>query len=501
MQHDPALVELFTDALSRQARGDAPGALLAYRRLQRRFPDFPDAWTNASVLLAGMGRFEEALASAERGAGLDGGNPAAAYALAAARMGLGQFGEAEPCLRRVIEIAPDHVPALTNLAAVRAMTGDLAEALELHDRAVALSPSSSAIVGRRGHAKVQALDMEGAEKDLARALELDPGNEDARLDLAHVWLRTLRYGEAWRHFKARRHLTAAAVEAQGHGRPFWRGGAIGGATLLVYSERGAGDTIQFARLLPMAKEASGARVLLAVHGPLARLMAGVPGADGILLQAGVPGTDGFLLQGGAPPAFDYVAPITELPPILEIDPSRLPPPTRLTAPADPSAPPIPGLDSPRFKVGLVWAGSPLHANDAARSMDPRLLGGLADLPGAESISWLGLQKPPSAEPPPLPGFTDLSGYMGDYADTARIAARMDLIVTVDTSTAHLAGSLGVPTIVLLPHFPEWRWGLGGTTPWYPAARLIRQPSPGDWRGAVEKLKTEIVSRIVASGCR
>jgi ADP-heptose:LPS heptosyltransferase len=130
-------------------------------------------------------------------------------------------------------------------------------------------------------------------------------------------------------------------------------------------------------------------------------------------------------------------------------------------------------------------------------MDPKFLGGLADVPGAERISWYGLQKPPAAEPPDLPGFTDLSPHMGDFLDTARIIARLDLVVTVDTSTAHLAGSLGIPTVVLLPHLPEWRWGLGGTTPWYPTARLIRQASPGDWGGAVEKLKAEIAGRVGA----
>jgi len=475
---DPALVKLFTDALSLQARGDVGAALLSYKRLQRQFPDFPDAWTNASVLLCGMGRLEEALAAAERAAGLDGGNQAAVYALACARMGLGRFAEADADLRRVLEIAPDHVPALTNLAAIRANGGDFEDAIRLHDRAVSLNPSSSAIVGRRGHAKVQALDMEGAEADLKRALELDAGNEDACLALVHVWLRTYRYSDAWRHFKARQHLTELSVNAGGFGKPFWKGGAIGGATLLVYSERGFGDTIQFSRFLPQAGQMSGARVLLAVHRPLARLMDGVPGADAVVLQ-------------DAPlPAFDYVAPITELPVILEIDPSSLPPPARVNVGPGPA----PELGRPGFKIGLVWAGSPEHAADAERSVAPRLLDELADVQGAEDIAWYGLQVPPSAEPPGLPGFLDMSPRIGDFMDTAQIVGQMDLVVTVDTSMAHLAGTLGVPAVVLLAHLPEWRWGLGDATPWYPSVKLIRQPAPRDWSGAVAALKREIARR-------
>jgi hypothetical protein len=132
-------------------------------------------------------------------------------------------------------------------------------------------------------------------------------------------------------------------------------------------------------------------------------------------------------------------------------------------------------------------------------MDPKFLSGLADVPGAERISWYGLQKPPSLEliePPPLPAFADLSQYMGDFLDTARLARRLDLIVTVDTSMAHLAGLLGVPAIVLLAHFPDWRWGLGETTPWWPDLTLVRQPSHGDWAGAVERLKAEMARRLV-----
>jgi hypothetical protein len=132
-------------------------------------------------------------------------------------------------------------------------------------------------------------------------------------------------------------------------------------------------------------------------------------------------------------------------------------------------------------------------------MDPKFLRGLADVPGAEKVSWYGLQKPPAAEPPDLPGFMDLSPHMGDFMDTARIIVRLDLVVTVDTSTVHLAGLLGVPAIVLLAHFPDWRWGLGERTPWWPALRLIRQPSLGDWAGAVEKLRAELARWIAASG--
>jgi hypothetical protein len=334
---------------------------------------------------------------------------------------------------------------------------------------------------------MRALDLGGAEADLRRALELDADNHQARWNYAYLQLLTGRHREAWPNFRARLSLDEWSANAQGRGRPRWGGEALGGRTLLVHTEQGFGDTLQFSRFLPRLKEYGG-RVLLSTYAPLERLLSAMLDALGL---------DGLVVEGREPPDFDFVVPIMELPAILDAGPEDLAPLPPPALPADPSTPPAPELDGPGFSVGLAWAGSPAHSNDALRSMPPELLAGLAGLPGAEKISWYGLQKPPAAEPPALPGFTDLSPRMGDFLDTARLAARLDLVVTVDTSVAHLAGLLGLPAIVMLAHVPDWRWGLGETTPWYPGLALVRQPSHGDWGGAVEKLKREIAGRAQA----
>jgi hypothetical protein len=194
------------------------------------------------------------------------------------------------------------------------------------------------------------------------------------------------------------------------------------------------------------------------------------------------------MQDGMPSDFDLVAPIAELPVILSIDSSNLPPPIPILTDCQQLVS-MSEFDRPGFKVGLTWAGSPAHPGDAQRSMNPRFLDDLAGIPG---IAWYGLQKPPSIEPPNLPGFTDMSPHMGDFMDTAQIARQLDLIVTVDTSMAHLAGSLYLSTIVLLPYLPEWRWGLGEYTPWYPTLTLLKQPSPNDWKAVVSLLKQRII---------
>jgi Flp pilus assembly protein TadD len=487
MQLDPRLLEMYMGALYQQTQGNRSGALLAYRRLQSRFPGFADGWTDGSVVLSELGRHDEALGMAERGLALAPGSPAAHCAAGNALRGLGRAEEAAGHYGEAILLDPAHSPSLTNLAGIHLGRGDFKGALELGGRAIEADPKCSVSWANRGYARMRALDLGGAEADLRRALELDTGNHQARWNLAYLHLLQGRHREAWPNFRARMELDAWSGNRRAFGKPHWKGEALDGRALLVYTEQGLGDTLQFSRFLPRLKEYGG-RVLLLARPPLVRLLSRLPGVDA---------PDGLLAEGGPLPDFDFAVSIMDLPAILDAGPDDLAP---LPPPALPpcwTMPPMHELDRPGFKVGLAWAGSPIYSNDANRSMGPRPLDGLADIPGADGadgVSWYGLQKPPSPDPPALPGFADLSKYMGDFMDTAQIARRLDLVVTVDTSVAHLAGLLGVPAIVLLPYMPDWRWGLGEKTPWYPEMVLLRQPGHGDWGSVVGALKMEIASR-------
>ena len=477
----PLLVQLFREALTSQLHGDKSLALVAYKRIQARFPEFVDAWANTSTILWEMGRYTEALEMARRAVELGPENPSALCALANAQQSLGDIGVAEMNFQKAIQCDPAHVPALTNLAGIYNRNGNFAAALSLDDRAIQAQPSRSALWGNRGHTKMRALDLAGAEADLRRALELDEKNALARWNLAYIQLLQRRYKEAWPNFGARKELGEWSGNKTDFGKPHWRGEPLEGRTLLVYAEQGFGDTIQFARFVPKIK-GFGGRAILRVPRSLFRLLSHCPYIK-------------CLLEEGAPlPEYDFVAPLMELPSILNLgegDFAPLPPPDL------PLGPEIPEIDGPerahKFKVGLAWAGSPIHSNDKLRSMDAKLLDGLADMPSAsKEIAWYGLQKLPSSSPPALPGFADLSPYMGDFLDTAQILKKLDLVVAVDTSVVHLAGLLGRPCIVLLAFMPDWRWGLGGaSTPWYPSLQLVRQPSHGDWRGAVGAIKGKI----------
>jgi tetratricopeptide (TPR) repeat protein len=477
---DQQLAKFFSEAMSRQAAGDRGGALLAYKRIQRHFPGFVDAWINASTLLCGMERFEEALGMAEAAVGLDEANEAAVYALADARIKLGRLDEAEASLLGLIERAPTHFQAIIALAAAYAEKKRFAESLALYDRAAGLDPSNAPLLARRGMAKMKALDVSGAESDFRSALGLGFDNDPVRMQLAISLLLQHRYREAWKQFGSKMVL-GATFQIKGTAKPRWRGEPLHGGALLVGTHHhGFGDAIQLSRLMPLAKEAAGGRVLLSAHEPLKRLLGGVPGIDGLVdLEEQVPD-------------FDAHIGILELPIVLDIEASALPPPIDIPAPG---APPPLGAAVEGFKVGLNLVTSLAYVNDSGRSIDPRLLDELADVEGAGRIAWYGLQKPPSQEPPRLPGFADVSSRMGDFMDTAQMVRQMDLVVTVDTAMAHLAGSLRVPTLVLLTRLPDWRWGLGGTTPWYPTVRLLRQPAHGDWRSVVAMLKSEIAGMM------
>ena len=475
-QHDPLLIKLATEALAHQSRGNKSGALVAYKRIQRQFPDFVDAWVNGSIVLFDMGRAEEALSMAMRAVEIDPGNPHAHCALANAHQSLGRLGEAAAHFRKAIECDPKNAPALSNLAGICARDGNFAEALELDDRAVQAQPLNPALWGNRGHTKMRTLDMAGAEADLKQALELDSNNALARWNLAYVQLLQHRYREAWPNFRARQDLAEWSGNRQDFGKPHWSGEPLNGRVLLIYTEQGFGDTLQFVRFIPRL-ERYGGRCALLTYGALKRLLSDLPGIDSLALE------------GEPLPDFDLVVPLMELPVILNADSSDLAP---VPPPALPDCPPLPELARPGFKVGLAWIGNPTHTNDALRSMNPRFLDKLADMDG---IAWYGLQKPPSAEPPGLPGFIDLSPRMGDFMDTAQIARQLDLIVTVDTSMAHLAGFLGIPAVVLLAYLPDWRWGLNDEhTIWYPYSDflLVRQPAHGDWNGAVDLLRARIM---------
>ncbi len=433
------------------AGGDPVAAAEAFLAAAQLAPEFAPAWLNLAETLRSLGAVADAVAMAEQALALRPGDPHSLQVMGNARHDLGDFEAAAGCYRAALIRAPDHAGLWTNLGNSLHAMGRATEALGMQDRAVALTP-------------------EDAEAHFCRALTLLASGDFARGWAEYEW-RFRRPGRQGRRFG-----------------PAWRGEPIEGRTILLHAEQGHGDTLQFLRYAPMVV-ARGARVVLEVQPALRRLAESVPGVVQVV-------------AAGEPlPQFAAHCPLLSLPLACDTRLATIPAGVPYLA-ADPGA--WSARLPPGLRIGLCWAGAATEHGlpfplDQRRSLDPALLAPLAKLPGAVFVS---LQKEPRGIPP-LP-LLDPMPLMRDFADTAGLVAALDLVISVDTSVAHLAGALGRPVWLLSRADPCWRWLHGrDDSPWYPTMRIFRQRAPGDWQGVIGRvlatLQAEGPPRQSASG--
>lgn len=273
----------------------------------------------------------------------------------------------------------------------------------------------------------------------------------------------------WQQWEARLRVPGCVGPERDFPEPRWDGGSFEGKTLLVHYEQGLGDTLMLARFLPQVKGRGGTVVLL-VQPELAGLMTTCQGVDLVVSQ------------GDPVPPFDLQISMYSLPAVLQVDLASLP--AEVPYLGIPRR--VPNLDriderlvasEGRLRIALAWAGNPAHRRHAERSLPVALLERLSILPG---VAWHGFQVG-SQEEPPLPDYIPMAPLLGCFADTAYALARMDLVISVDTALAHLAGALGIPIFLLVTYAPDFRWMLDrDDSPWYPTMRIFRQPRPYDW---------------------
>ncbi|MBF0342260.1 MAG: glycosyltransferase, partial [Magnetococcales bacterium] len=320
---------------------------------------------------------------------------------------------------------------------------------------------------------------EEARNHYRQVLELAPEHAAAHYNLGVVLLLLGEWRAGWREYEWRWRVPGFTTHPHPSPTPLWDGAPLRGKTILLHAEQGLGDTVQFVRYLPRVA-ALGGRILLEIPAALKTLFHGLAGVERVLLQ------------GDPTPPHDCHAPLMSLPHLLA------------ATPESPAAPmPYLGLDTTaaralrvslglenRLAIGLTWAGSPKNANDQTRSLPVGLLTPLLTVEGVDFFS-LQQERPGDLTDPALRNVRDLSQGRTDFAATALAMGAMDLIITVDSAPAHVAGALGLPVWLLLPFLPEWRWGRSGaTTPWYPSMRLFRQRQPHDW--------TELLTRVAAA---
>jgi tetratricopeptide (TPR) repeat protein len=331
-----------------------------------------------------------------------------------------------------------------------------------------------------------ALKKQGKHQEAADVqsmlVEHIPGDLSMRYDLAESLLLLGQFARGWKEYRYRYSLPHTRRIERKVQKPRWNGRPILGKTLLVFDEQGFGDSFQFIRLVAWAKKYSQARIILEVN------------PESLSLYQRCIHADQIIPRGTLIPDFDCYCELMTLPDILGLQVEHLPVSTHyLTADTDRVAfwkeklAPIPG---PR--VALVWAGRSDHLNDHNRSISLNHLSPLA-IPG---IQFLALQKGPASSqtshPPEGMALHSLSDQINSFEDTAAILTLVDLLISVDSSPAHLAGALGCPTWVMLPFLPEWRWQTDrADTPWYPEAKLFRQSAAGDWNSVTSRMATEL----------
>ena len=394
-----------------------------------------------------------------------------------------------PHLQRCCELDPSDPETFHNLGVAYEALKQNDRASTLYHKALQINPHFARPYNNLGNLALADLELEKAKKLYEKSLELNPKQPDSKMNLGLLHLLQGDFIEGWEGFEWRQFAVTEKNKGKDFPQPKWQGEDIADKTILLHSEQGFGDTLQFIRYAPLVKARS-ARVILQCQPPLKTLLNGVAGVDELYAEE-------ELLPG-----FDIHLSLLSLPHIFKTDLETIPcaksaylrpPATKTNSWKDRLS------DEHRLKVGLVWAGNPQHRNDRNRSCS---LQHYREFFGIDDIAFYSLQKGiPALELTALPTkerqqITDYTSELVEFSDTAALLANLDLLITVDTAVAHLAGALGIPTYLLIPRSPDWRWLLDRSdSVWYANFQLFRQEVAGDWKTPCTAVRAALNNRF------
>jgi Tfp pilus assembly protein PilF len=441
-----------------RALGQLDAAASSYHKALHLAPDQAELHFGLAAVLGAQQRYEAAVPHYQQAHRLRPDLPEAAIQLCNELAGQGQSGRAEALLRGMVERDPHYAGAWLNLGLLQQQQGHYSAALDCFRRAQAIAPDFA--LAHYNEALVQLLT----------------GN--------------LPFG--WEKYEWRWQVQSFAKHPPRFPQPRWRGEDLGGQVLLVHSEQGFGDTIQFCRYLPYA--AARARILLSVPKPLIRLLSGLPGITG------------FMSPEEPVPDFARYCPLLSLPGVFGTNLATIPADIPYLA-AEPAriAAWAPRLPAAACRIGIAWQGNPDAALDQGRSFPLASFEAVARVPGVALVS---LQKGAGLEqidvlagrvPVTVLG-PDFDSGPDAFLDTAAVMMNLDLVITCNSAVAHLAGALGRPVWLALRHHPDWRWLLDREdSPWYPSLRLFRQRRPGDWAEVFERVAAALPEFMARTG--
>jgi tetratricopeptide (TPR) repeat protein len=454
-------------------------AVVAFKRAIELAPGHAGILNNYGQALGAVGRHDEAMMFFDRALAIDPTYVSAVINRAKTLVDLDRPDEALAAVAPVLADDARHTAALDVRGLALVGLGRCEEAIATFEDIMAVDPDMATAYNHRGMAQTRLNRFDQARSSFEIALEILPNFKVARTNEAITYMVAGDYAVGLPKFEAR------WEKERVFDAPLWLGEeALAGKTLLIHAEQGLGDTLQFVRYAPLAA-ARGARVVVEAPPALKPVLAGAPGIADVVAP------------GEALPPFDLHCPMMSLPlafhTTLATIPAQVP---YLAAPLERVAQWKSRLrgDGQR-RIGLVWSGNRKHKDDRNRSMAPQHLAPLFAVPGTQ---WIALQPELTARDRSFlaahPGIQAIGGELADFGDTAAVMAGLDLVVSVDTAAVHLAGALGRPVWVMLPFSPDWRWLMQRPdSPWYPTARLFRQPATGDWDAVVAQVTAALAT--------
>ena len=474
-------------ALTEERLGNLGAAADSYRRALALAPGSPEAYCRLAIVLRQLDDLPEALRLTENAVALDPARFQTYNSMGIVLTDMNNPVAASQAFQRAVELNPDSALTAIDLGYFFVKYGDIPAAADSYRCAVKLDPNLYIAHLRLGTALTQLGDRAGARECYERARDLCPGSSEVITYLGLLHLSESNMSQGWGEFEHRHSARRA------HGRfsqPQWKGEPLKGAHIFLHAEQGLGDALQCVRYVPLVA-ARGGKVVLGVQKRLHRLLTGTEGAQQVISE------------GERPPEFSWHCPLFSLPLAFATDldtipagiPYVHPDPTQVEAWRQ-------RLQGNSLRIGLAWGGNPNYPHELWRSIP---LEKLAPLTNIASATFYSLQMGPAAaqlkQLGPRARLIDLQDEQKDFADTAAIVANLDLVISIDTSVAHLAGAMGKPVWILLNNSPDWRWLIDREdSPWYPTARLFRQSTFGNWQEVmtrVERDLCELVARTAA----